>query len=106
MVRVGCRGSSPLRGRASFPAAALQQPGSELMFLVTVTTWGSADACGLLPETMLVPEGRTTAGVPLMWMACAVTGVLETSRHSQPPSSMSGSMDLLQLGSVMTSMLA
>lgn len=81
------------------------------MFLVTVTTWGSADACGLLPETMLVPEGHTAAGVPLhvkrmMWIACTVSGVLETSRHSQPPSSMSGSMDLLQLGSVMTSMLA
>lgn len=54
-------------------------------------------------ETMLVSLGYSASGVILVWVACAATVAMVMSKPKLHPRVMSGSMILLQLGSVLTS---
>lgn len=54
-------------------------------------------------ETVLVSLGYSATGVILVWVACAATVAMVMSKPKLHPRVMSGSMILLQLGSVLTS---
>lgn len=53
---------------------------------------------------MLVPEGHAATGAILSWVTCATTRTLVRSKAKLQLSVMSGSMVLLQSGSVLKSL--